>query len=158
MRAIAMLSPAMLLACAVAESQAPANCAGPRAGWVTPSDGSPHWAIINRISIDPNQVIKWNGVEVSRERLREYLGIVRTMNPLPFTVLSFERDVDCQLLGSIRDDMAAALPCDQGACGEGRGPWEFRGYRESETEEGREARRKLEQMVDDAANAASPPN
>jgi hypothetical protein len=157
MRAVAMLASAMLFGCGVADSHALLNCTAPRAGWAVPSDGSPHMAVINRIAIGRDQGIKWNGVAVSRERLREYLGIVRTMEPLPFTILSFASDVDCQLLESIRDDMAASLPCDRGACGEGRGPWEFRGY-PPETEQGREVRGKLEQMVGDVANAASTPD
>lgn len=117
-----------LVLCLLVAGQAPAaperrDCPGPRPGWATPRDGMPHLAMFNRITISRDNRLAWNREPVTRAMLRDYFDTLSEMRPLPFTILAPDPGVDCALLEAIRDDMAAALPCAEGACGEGRGRW-----------------------------------
>lgn len=108
---------------ALALAAAPAACQGPRAGWARPSAGIPHLAVVNRVAVAGSGLIRWNGVPIDRDTLGQYLALVRTMRPLPFTILQPAPNVDCAFLRAVRDDIAAALPCAAGACGEWAAAW-----------------------------------
>jgi hypothetical protein len=98
------------------------GCTGLRPGWLAPSV-QPHAARVNRVVLTGRDQIEWAGMPITRETLRYYLARLRTMDPLPLTVIEPAPTVDCALLESVRDDLEAALPCALGACGEGIGPW-----------------------------------
>jgi len=123
MKAAGALALCLLVAGRGPAAPEPRECPGPRPGWLAPRDGLPHLTVFNRLTISRDNRLAWNRVPVSRETVRDYFRIVSTMQPLPFTILAPDRGVDCALLEAIRDDMAAALPCAEGACGEGRGRW-----------------------------------
>ena len=93
-----------------------------RAGWAVPANGTPHMAILNRVTVAGTGTLKWNGATITHNQLRRYLGEVGELRPMPFTILLPDPNADCAFLEAVRDDMARALPCDQ-ACGEGRGDW-----------------------------------
>lgn len=117
------MSAVLALAAALALGSAPAGaCSAPRPGWLTPADG-PLERIINRVEVFDGDGLRWNGVPVTRAVLRQYLDIVRTMEPMPVTILEPFQGVDCAYLETVRDDIEAALPCADRACGEGVGDW-----------------------------------
>jgi hypothetical protein len=121
-RALALALAAGLAGCSAAADQA-RICSAVRPGWSTPAEGVPDHVLVNRVSVSGTGALKWNGVPIGRARLREFLAIVREMEPLPFTILRQEGEVDCAFLESVRDDLAGALPCAEGYCGEGQGRW-----------------------------------
>jgi hypothetical protein len=125
MRGVAALALCLLAAGQPPPAPVSNSCAAPRPGWLTRLDGLPELAVVSRLSVAAGGRLEWNGTPVARATVREYLGLVRTMEPLPFTILAPDADADCAFLEAIRDDMAAALPCGEGACGEGRGRWGY---------------------------------
>jgi len=122
MRAAALALSGAVCSCAAPATQA-GSCPGVGPDWAVPSDGLPHNILVNRVSVAGADRLRWNGEAISRAQLREYLTFVRGMRPRPFTILQPDRNVDCIFLEAVRADMEATLPCDEGACGEGRGRW-----------------------------------
>lgn len=103
---------------AIAEAKA---CTPPRSHWMRPvpldAGLSPP---INRISLDSQGMIYWNGQATTFPRLSHYLDIVAAMNPRPHTFLETEMGAPCALLDRIRDEMDRRLQCrTQGSCAEG---------------------------------------
>ena len=86
-------------------------------------------------------------MRVDLTTLRSYLQQVGRLEPVPFTILAPDPDADCGFLEAIRDEMEAALPCAQGACGEGRGRWGYASMRPPPNEE-------INQILNDMANTA----
>jgi hypothetical protein len=108
---------------AVALAAAPANgCAGPRPGWLAPSVQPPSVSL-NRVAFWGRDQLLWNGVPITRQILRQYLGLVGSIEPLPLTIVVPRDDVDCALLEAVRDEIEAALPCAAQVCGDGAGAW-----------------------------------
>lgn len=70
------------------------------------------------------QTVRWNGQEITRERLVEYLHLVRTMRPAIFTILDPGAEPDCAALESVRREIEGTGVCQIGGCGEGTGDWE----------------------------------
>lgn len=76
--------------------------------------------VVNRLSVDRNGAIYWNGRPSSLVRVSEYLTIVAGMNPQPFTFLETEMGTPCGLVETVRDEMERRLQCqDGGPCAEG---------------------------------------
>jgi hypothetical protein len=75
---------------------------------------------INRLSLDRNGVIHWNGRQTNLRQLSEYLRIVHGMNPEPIVFLDTEMGAPCALLETIRDEMDRRLECGPNrTCAEG---------------------------------------
>lgn len=134
------------------------SCPGPRPGWET-SDRDRLGIILNRVAVSGRGALLWNRVETSRERLRQYLAIVRQMEPMPFTLLQPAADADCAFLEAVRDDIEAALPGADHGCGEwaagggndpGRSPAEKENWRTPDRLS-EEDERALEEAADAAA-------
>ena len=118
------LAALFLIGCSAAQEAIP-HCPGPLPNWLTTQTARPfHHIVINRVTVGRTGELKWNGVPVSLDQLRRYLGIVREMHPRPFTVLEADGQADCDWLQTVREAIARSLPCDEGACGEGRG-WDW---------------------------------
>jgi hypothetical protein len=122
---LAILAAGAAQAAQSASAREEASCRDVRAGWARRADGTPELVVINRIRVSRDGALTWNGAPVTRAILNQYLGFVRAMEPMPFTILIPDRDTDCAAIETIRDLMEAALPCRDGACGEGRGSWPF---------------------------------
>jgi len=110
---------------APASSPSADDCVPLRSGWVSRQSGLPELVIVNRIAIQTDGHLRWNGVAITRNTLGRYLRIVRTMTPMPFTILDPDPNADCATIDAVRDDMEALLPCAQGYCGEGHGSWGY---------------------------------
>jgi hypothetical protein len=112
----------LILATALASGPVPSpvHCPPPPANWAA-ADDPPHMVdLSNTIGIKRGR-LTWNGVAIERETLHKYLALLATMVPPLFTVIEAAPDADCELLEAVRADVAAALPCDMGVCGEGLG-------------------------------------
>jgi hypothetical protein len=111
---------APLLAAALTAQGAP-RCADPPEGWLTPDYALPRDVSVNRLRVSGRDGLRWNGAPVSRATLSAYLAIVRTIEPRPITLIEPAQDVDCRFLEAMRAEIARAMPCAGGLCGEGIG-------------------------------------
>ena len=84
-------------------------CTPPTAHWMRQGNFEGLMPPINRLSLDRNGVIHWNGRQTSLPQLSEYLGIVHGMNPEPIVFLDTEMGAPCALLEAIRDEMDRRL-------------------------------------------------
>jgi hypothetical protein len=74
----------------------------------------------NRLSVDRNGAIYWNGRPSTLSRVSASLSVVATMNPRPNTFLETEMGTPCALVERVRDEMERRLNCrDAGRCAEG---------------------------------------
>jgi len=114
----------MALAGFASRSTYASSCSAPLSGWQLPGDGW-HNILVNRIAIEADGRISWNGAQVSRSTLRRYLTIIPQMRPHPATVLRVHPDADCETVGEVRNDMDEILRCAESrSCGEGEGEWD----------------------------------
>ncbi|MEA3028812.1 MAG: hypothetical protein QOJ53_2317 [Sphingomonadales bacterium] len=96
-------------------------CTPPRSHWLQqgPLDVG-LTAPVNRLSVDRNSAIYWNGQPSSLSRVSQYLSVVATMRPRPFTFLETEMGTPCALIERVRDEMERRLNCrGEGSCAEG---------------------------------------
>jgi hypothetical protein len=89
-------------------------------GWAAPEDVILHHVVVNYLSRPTAETVRWNGHQISRAQLIEYLRLTRQMSPAPVTVLDPGADPDCNALESVRNDIDAAVQCQRGGCAEGR--------------------------------------
>ncbi|TMJ11804.1 MAG: hypothetical protein E6G94_15110 [Alphaproteobacteria bacterium] len=118
-RPLAIAALAALLISGDAPAAPGGGCAAPMPSWRTPGYGW-HNAIRNYVRIDKSGALTWNRMPIDVATLREYLHIVRTMNPVPATVLTIDPGTDCETVRRIRLEIERALDCaHSGLCGEG---------------------------------------
>jgi len=98
-------------------------CGGPPRHWLVPSDGRPEHVVFNRVSPRTRDTVFWNGAEIGRATLLDYLSISQAMNPLPFTILDPGARPDCALVEALRRDIERSGICKVGGCGEAYGRW-----------------------------------
>jgi hypothetical protein len=121
------LAPLLALSCGTVGNDAAANgtetaqaCTPPRASWISPGPLGGGGLPINRISVNHQGEIYWNGQRTDLAHITHYLSITATMNPEPAAFLQTEMGVSCALVERIRDEMEHRLHCSQhGPCGEG---------------------------------------
>ncbi|HTU11769.1 MAG TPA: hypothetical protein VMG08_12830 [Allosphingosinicella sp.] len=95
-------------------------CTPPRANWMRQGNFDGLMPPINRLSLDRNGAIHWNGRVIAMRQLSEYLGIVHGMNPEPIVFLETEMGAPCARLEAIRDEMERRMECSNfGSCAEG---------------------------------------
>lgn len=128
---LAKLSVIALLAVALGgEGRYPAECKATRSGWVTPESGFNIRSPINRIRMQPDGSLLWNGSAVTDEQLVEYTGLLMEIGPQPFTMYEIEEGADCRRVEHIRALIHDRLKCAAGeVCGEGLGPWSITPWR-----------------------------
>jgi hypothetical protein len=73
---------------------------------------------IFRIGLAGRDRIRWNGVPISRDRLRRRLDAVGAARGPNFTLLVFTDETDCALVQDVRAEMTRRLQCGEGRCGE----------------------------------------
>jgi hypothetical protein len=71
-----------------------------------------------RIKLGQGDVIRWDGIPVSRATLRRRLDAVGAERRPNFVLLAFTEETDCTLVQEIRVEMTRRLRCAQGRCGE----------------------------------------
>ena len=105
----------LLAACSTDEPKA---CTPPRSTWGHPRSFG--LVMLNRIALDRAGRIFWNGKQVSRQILSQYLALGPTMNPEPSVFLEAEMGVSCADLESVRDQIEEHVDCTTGyRCNEG---------------------------------------
>jgi hypothetical protein len=112
-----------------AEAKAPyaRSCSAAPAGWMNPGDRPgdfPLWEhlLINRIRIEADSSLRWNGDPVTRSALRAYLARIPDLETPMAVVLRVHGSADCTIVRTIRQDMEELLRCRSSRlCGEGDG-------------------------------------
>jgi hypothetical protein len=128
---LAKLSLIALLAAALGgEGRYPAECKATLSGWVTPESGFNIRSPINRIRMQRDGSLLWNGSAVTDEQVVEYTGLLMEIGPQPFTMYEIEEGADCRRVEHIRALIHDRVKCAAGeVCGEGLGPWSITPWR-----------------------------
>jgi biopolymer transport protein ExbD len=79
--------------------------------------------VIDRIHVDREGALRWNGVPANRATLRKYLSAIATVQPRAFVILDPDPRADCRSVEAVREDMDRSGYCSPGLCGEGHGAW-----------------------------------
>ena len=103
----------------------PDQCPAVLPKWKQPPQGYSILGIANRIHLQRDGSLKWNGQEISGLKLAEYAHLVSGLNPRPFTILQIDQGTDCSHVRVIRNLIDLQAKCQEyaGLCGEGNGPW-----------------------------------
>ena len=119
-----MLGSALLLASLLAggwsAQAAPPTCTTPPAHWqratAAPSAQAPA-LVFNTVHLAADGRTLWNGLELPETYVRQYLGIVKTMKPLPLTVLTYSGKTSCASIEGARALIDEVIQCKQaGEC------------------------------------------
>ena len=103
------------------------SCSAAPAGWMNPGEHPgdyPLWdhLVINRIRIEADGSLRWNGERVTRSALRTYLARIPDLETPMAVVLDMHGSADCRIVRTIRQDIEELLRCrSSGLCGEGDG-------------------------------------
>lgn len=69
----------------------------------------------NEVRLDGSQLL-WNGAEASDSQVRNYLSIVKQLDPQPLTVLSYGAGVPPKRVQRVRALLDEALDCEPATC------------------------------------------
>lgn len=107
-----------LLGCASSEPHA---CTPSGIAWHRPVFSKGLETIRNRVILNRNGDLFWNGSAVSNGQFRKMLEAARKLSPQPELYLQAEMGVPCRDLDRVRSEVAAALGCHdaKGLCVEG---------------------------------------
>jgi hypothetical protein len=95
------------------------QCYKPLAGWSVPADKIPHLVPTMEIYLQKNGIVKWNNKEVSDTKFVEIMKAATELDPFPFMIFNYDKDIECDRLNFIRKKMEQSLNCAEGYCGEG---------------------------------------
>lgn len=99
-------------------TEAPKACSPPRSSWGKPRSFG--LVALNKIALDRTGKTYWNGEQVSRKTLDEYLALSPSMNPEPWVFLEAEMGASCAALEAVRDQVEKHIDCSTGyRCNEG---------------------------------------
>lgn len=73
-----------------------------------------HTPIVVHVDLTAGTQIKWNGVNISRDKFFEYLRVSARQAPVPFLAIR-ARPQDCGVI-EVLNQVAETYPCRQGAC------------------------------------------
>ncbi|HEU0043393.1 hypothetical protein [Sphingomonas sp.] len=108
----------MAVAPCACSKEAPKACSPPRSEWGKPR--SFELIVLNKIALDRTGRTYWNGKQVSRETLDEYLVLGTRLNPEPWVFLETEMGASCASIEAIRDQVEKRVDCATGyRCNEG---------------------------------------
>ena len=111
-----------------------------------------HHAIPVHVRLDSHGAVTWNGVVVTDPELGVYLDQSRSMNPLPFVILSAQADAPCDRVQVVRRLMDQRYCNLRWVCGEGSG--DSRNWNQVIDLPPPDELRRLEAIADNAAEAA----
>lgn len=97
------------------------DCHKPLMGWLVPEDKIPHLRPIMKIYLRDDGIVKWNNVNINDRKFIELMNILYNLDPYPFVLFNYDKNVDCSRLKFIRKEMEENLDCAKGRCGEGVG-------------------------------------
>ena len=100
----------------------PITCGAPPSGWKTFRPDATQ--VVNAVAIQGQHEgaradaprLTWNGTSVTREQVREYVGITKTMNPVPTLLLIVSPSADCAQVSMFRNMIGDTLDCETGQC------------------------------------------
>ena len=95
------------------------NCPPLLPNWSKPSDGRSAFRTMNLVAFDKGE-LKWNGVFVSWNKMRDYLKLLPNMNPTPLVVFDPSDAPSCAAATAVRDEINKFARCQtDGLCGQG---------------------------------------
>jgi len=97
-------------------TEAPKACSPPRSTWGHPRSFGV--VELNKIALDREGKIYWNGKKVSREALDKHLAESSTFKPEPWVFLETEMGMSCAAVEAIRDQIEKHVNCPR-RCNEG---------------------------------------
>jgi len=105
------------LTAAAPASAAPAiaTCGGPGDGWKT-TRSDPGLQVNLVVLNDSGTQPTWNGITVTEQQVRQYVGITAQMKPVPVFVLVVSPHADCGEASAYRKMASELLNCEQGKC------------------------------------------
>ena len=100
----------------------PGTCGAPPSGWKTSRPDATQ--VVNAVAIQGQPEgaradaprLTWNGTSVTQEQVREYVGITKTMNPVPTLLLIVSPSADCAQVSMFRHMIDETLDCESGQC------------------------------------------
>ena len=100
----------------------PGTCGPPPSGWGTSQPDATQ--VVNAVALQgqPGGAradvprVTWNGSSVTQEQVREYVGITKTMNPVPTLLLVVSPSADCAEVRMFRQMIDETLNCESGQC------------------------------------------
>ena len=96
-------------------------CHKPLPGWSVPEHKIPHLRPIMKVYLRDDGIEKWNNININDRKFIELMNILYNLDPCPFVLFSYDKNVDCSRLNFIRKEMEESLDCAKGRCGEGVG-------------------------------------
>ena len=69
----------------------------------------------NEVRLDGNRLL-WNGQEASESHIRNYLSVIKQLDPQPPTILSYEAGVPVERIERVRTLIDATLNCAPATC------------------------------------------
>lgn len=100
------------------ERRAPKACVPALAGWANSQTGKPVSVLANAVELEGRN-IRWNGVPISERTLATYLGMARTMNPLPYLIFDPGVEPDCAFASRIQSLLEREYSCGEVQCWQG---------------------------------------
>ena len=97
-----------LAGCAKSE---PTACKAARPNWTTPHALAALEEVHNKVTLDRQGQLFWNGAKVSEPEFADLLRQSSKLTVLPDVWLETEMGVSCRKLESVRDQMETALAC-----------------------------------------------
>ena len=126
-RSTSILIIALVSASCQSEGAYPGKCEAVSPGWAKPSDGYSVLALTNRVYLQKDRSLTWNGKSLTREKLLEYAQVSSVMDPRPFTILEIEPGTPCGAVDATRNLIDENAKCREylpaKLCGEGPEPW-----------------------------------
>ena len=113
------ISSALLLGLAAAPPVGlyPHQCGAALPGWESPLSNVRR--VENRLRLKADGSLEWNGTRVSEESVVQYLQLVASMPPQPFTILEIEKGASCERARAARMLIDLWVTCRAGpVCGE----------------------------------------
>jgi hypothetical protein len=95
---------------------APAAAAGetcPAPEWGADADHIqlPAERVWNQVSLERRGAIRWNEARIDPPRLRQYMDLVATMNPIPETYLEVDPETPCDTVAGVVAAIGGAVDC-----------------------------------------------
>jgi hypothetical protein len=78
----------------------PHQCGAALPGWEAPLSNLRR--VENRLRLKASGSLEWNGSRVSEENVVQYLQLVTTLPPQPFTILEIEKGASCERATAVR--------------------------------------------------------
>jgi len=89
----------------------PGQCQRAPQGWVEQTDDTRSRVVVNHVNLYSDGALHWNGSDIDRAQLAQFVHVISVMRPVPLLILTVEHGAPCDDVVAIR-----SLMFDQGDC------------------------------------------